>query len=119
MTQDQVAEDVNETTQNVQKLYNLVLQVQPISLYKFVINPSSFAESVENLFHLSFLVRDGKISIEEGEHGDLIVEACEPPTEEDFQNGLQKIQSVFHFDKHLFDKAIKKYNITESLIPRS
>jgi hypothetical protein len=119
MTQDQVSADVNETTQNVQKLYDLVLQVQPIPLYKFFINPNSFAESVENLFHLSFLVRDGKISIEEDESGDLIVEACEPPTEEDFQNGLQKIQSVFHFDKHLFDKAIKKYNITHSVIPRS
>lgn len=118
MTQDQVSSDVNETTQNVQKLYDLVLQVQPISLYKFFINPNSFAESVENLFHLSFLIRDGKISIDETEH-DLIVEACEPPTEEDFQNGLQKIQSVFHFDKHLFDKAIKKYNIKVAMIQRS
>ena len=118
MTQDQVSSDVNETTQNVQKLYDLLLQVQPISLYKFFINPNSFAETVENLFHLSFLIRDGKISVDETEHGDLIVEACEPPTEEDFRNGLFKIQSVFHIDKHLFDKAIKKYNIKESMIQR-
>ena len=118
MTQDQVSSEVNETTQNVQRLYDLVIQVQPISLYKFFINPNSFSESVENLFHLSFLIRDGKISIEETEHGDLIIEACEPPTEEDFQNGLEKVQSVFHFDKHLYDKAIKRYNITENMIPR-
>ena len=112
-----MSSDVNETTQNVQKLYDLVLQVQPISLYKFFIEPNSFSESVENLFHLSFLVRDGKISVDETENGDLIVEACEPPTEEDFRDGLKKIQSVFHFDKNLFDKAIKKYKITKSVIP--
>ena len=31
-----------------------------MNIFKFVINPHDFGQSVENLFYLSFLIRDGK-----------------------------------------------------------
>ena len=34
-----------------------------ISLFKFVVNPHSFGQTVENLFYASFLIRDGKVGI--------------------------------------------------------
>lgn len=34
-----------------------------LAYFKFVINPDSFGQSVENLFYVSFLIRDGKIGI--------------------------------------------------------
>lgn len=34
-----------------------------VSLFKFCINPHSFGQTVENLFYVSFLVRDGSIGI--------------------------------------------------------
>jgi len=36
----------------------------PVELWRFVINPDSFVQSVENLFYVSFLVKDGQASIE-------------------------------------------------------
>ena len=40
-----------------------------VNLFKFIINPHDFGQSVENLFYLSFLIRDGKcaLSVESGE----------------------------------------------------
>lgn len=40
-----------------------------LSLLKFAINPQSFAQSVENLFHISFLVRDDRMKIEKNREG--------------------------------------------------
>lgn len=41
---------------------------EPINIFEFFINPNDFAQSVENLFYLSFLIRDGKavFDIEDG-----------------------------------------------------
>lgn len=42
---------------------------QQISLFEFVINPFSFAKSVENLFYTSFLIKEGRIVLEEDSEG--------------------------------------------------
>lgn len=35
-----------------------------VDLLRFVINPKSFGQSVENLFYVSFLIKDGKVSVD-------------------------------------------------------
>jgi hypothetical protein len=48
-------------------------QVEKINLFKLVINPESFAQSVENIFYLSFLIRDAKVSFEISKLGEPVV----------------------------------------------
>jgi hypothetical protein len=36
---------------------------QEVSLFEFAINPHSFGQTVENLFYISFLVRDGFVQV--------------------------------------------------------
>ena len=55
----------NETSHNVEIVYNcLSKQKGAVDFFKFVIHPSSFSQTIENIFYLSFLIRDGKISLE-------------------------------------------------------
>jgi non-structural maintenance of chromosomes element 4 len=45
----------------------------PVNLFRFVINPSDFAQSVENMFYLSFLIRDGECALEIEEDGEPVI----------------------------------------------
>ena len=45
----------------------------PVNLFRFVINPHDFAQSVENLFYLSFLIRDGECALEIEEDGEPVI----------------------------------------------
>ena len=98
----------------------------PVNLFRFVVNPNDFAQSVENLFYLSFLIRDGECALEIEEDGEPVICACafytyslslarvrlgiisyvkspppvicEQPQFSDYQDGLKKQQLVFEFD---------------------
>ena len=91
----------------------------PVNLFRFVINPNDFAQSVENLFYVSFLIRDGECALEIEEDGEPVICACgfflhlslacliksppppvicEQPQMSDYQEGLKKQQLVFEFD---------------------
>ena len=38
-------------------------EVNWVNMFRLVINPHSFGQSVENLFYLSFLIRDGMVEL--------------------------------------------------------
>lgn len=50
---------------------------EPIPVLSLVTNPFSYTETVENLFHLAFLVKEGKVALEVDDSGpykgDLVV----------------------------------------------
>ncbi|KAI8893569.1 Nse4 C-terminal-domain-containing protein [Globomyces pollinis-pini] len=119
LTDKDIDRDSNETSLNVQRVYHRLTQVEPINFFKFIVNPLSFGQTVENLFHLSFLVRDAKVSIEESEEsGELVLETCEPPTlEEQQEEDFSKLQNILQLDMDIWRKAIELYSITESIIP--
>lgn len=40
-----------------------------ISFWPYIVNPSSFGQTVENLFYVSFLIREGSVAVEEDSDG--------------------------------------------------
>ncbi|NXR45985.1 NSE4A protein, partial [Hippolais icterina] len=50
----------------------------PISYFDFVIDPNSFARTVENMFHVSFLIRDGLARIKLDEVELPVIEPTKP-----------------------------------------
>ncbi|KAJ1833808.1 hypothetical protein IWW55_007296 [Coemansia sp. RSA 2706] len=116
MGSDDVRRQENQTTRLVQKVHRILAARGPINLFRLVINPRSFAQSVENIFYVSFLIRDGKAYIDDSS-GQPMIEACEPPQQEDYQSGLTKKQLIFTLDQPTWREIIDVYAIAESAIP--
>ena len=68
----EVDEDLMVKTM-VESLHNDLLrefkrnQQQPVNFYEFVCHPTSFANTVENIFHVSFLIKERKIAMVDSE----------------------------------------------------
>ncbi|KAF8200954.1 Nse4 C-terminal-domain-containing protein [Pholiota molesta] len=116
LKEEDIKRSENETTKNVATLEALLEEVGSINVFKFVINPENFAQSVENIFYLSFLIRDGKAAFETKD-GEPIIYLCDQPTDVDYDGGLKKRQMVLEFDMATWKRAIEVFNITESIIP--
>ncbi|EIW82702.1 hypothetical protein CONPUDRAFT_100999 [Coniophora puteana RWD-64-598 SS2] len=109
----------SNTLNNDQILERLLAIGEPVNFFRFVINPNDFAQSVENIFYLSFSIRDAAVALQwdEDGSGEPILMACQEPTDEDRAAGVRKQQVVMEFDMATWRRAIEVFNITEAMIP--
>ncbi|KAJ2909966.1 hypothetical protein GGI21_001347 [Coemansia aciculifera] len=116
MDESDVKRQENQTTKLVIAVHKILTQVGPINLFQLVINPASFSQSVENIFYVSFLIRDGKAFIDD-KSGQPMIEACQPPQQDDYESGVTKKQLIFSLDQPTWREIIDVYAIDESIIP--
>ncbi len=61
-------EEEESTTKDVQHIMNQVRRVckerGKIGYFHFLVDPRSFAKTVENMFHFAFLIKDGRVGVE-------------------------------------------------------
>ncbi|BGP09659.1 hypothetical protein JCM10049v2_005532 [Rhodotorula toruloides] len=136
---DDVAKNENETGKVTAKIAKRLQEVagdRGIPFLEFIINPHSFAQSVENAFFFSFLVREQKAAIEVDEdessptYGDTIAFLVDPETAASTAaQSAKKVQIVLELTQdvwkarrdslHPYDdpEAIEAYEIDEPVIP--
>ncbi|KAM4591555.1 non-structural maintenance of chromosomes element 4 homolog A [Odontesthes bonariensis] len=87
----------------------------PISYYEFVIDPNSFSRTVENIFHTSFLIRDGLAKM----HLDKDKLPCIEPVEEgevDAAGSSSRQQCIISISPKTWRELIDIFEIKHSII---
>ena len=69
----------------VRLVADLLKKHSPINLFEFVINPESFPQTIENIFYLSFSVRDARAKIENDRNGIPIASYVDTLTDDEME----------------------------------
>ncbi|KAL8815930.1 MAG: hypothetical protein Q9223_004988 [Gallowayella weberi] len=88
-----------------------------MSFFPFVINPKSFGQTVENLFYVSFLIRDGDVQVGQSDDSLPTLISLERRSRDEQATGTQKHQAVFHLDFETWEDLVDAFDIKESIIP--
>lgn len=88
-----------------------------VSLFQFAINPHSFGQTIENLFYISFLVKDGYVALDTDDDGLPTLRCTQPRTAGEMrEKGATRHQAIFSLDFKTWRKLIAAFDITEPLI---
>ncbi|XP_029886569.1 non-structural maintenance of chromosomes element 4 homolog A [Aquila chrysaetos chrysaetos] len=89
----------------------------PISFFDLVIDPNSFARTVENIFHVSFIIRDGFARLKLDDDKLPIIEPSKDNVggEDDRSTGARN-QVVISLNHQEWKEIVETYEITEPMI---
>lgn len=110
-----------ETSENVMKVYSVLEGIGSFPFYHFITDPQSFARTVENMFYVSFLVRDcrARVFVPQiaASTNELYIEAISPDDEEEEeqdeqeQDGNPFNQLVLGMTTKIWRRTVEKYKI--------
>jgi len=115
--EDEATDDMDEAeARTVFHKHGLAMNWE-VSLFRFVVNPHSFAQTVENLFYVSFLVKDGFVAVGKDDDGLPTLRVTEPPTlNERRDKGSARHQAIFSLEFATWKKLIRAFDIEEPII---
>ncbi|XP_011611346.2 EP300-interacting inhibitor of differentiation 3-like [Takifugu rubripes] len=87
----------------------------PISYYEFVIDPNSFSRTIENIFHTSFLIRDGFARIYPDDSNLPCIEPTEVRAMEDGDLSNRK-QCIISLSPKTWKELIDAFEIKNAMI---
>ncbi|KAL1314319.1 hypothetical protein AAHE18_16G180000 [Arachis hypogaea] len=107
-----------DTDKNMLTMFNILRKNSVVKLENFILNRNSFAQIVENLFALSFLVKDGLAKIKVNEAGlQLVVTRNVPHANAIRAGNVAFSHFVFRLDFKDWKLIIDFVGIVEDLMP--
>lgn len=112
------AEAKSETDANMETMFNILRKVKRARLDALVLNRESFSQTVENIFSLSFLIKDGRAAITYDKDGTHLVAPKNAPSSHDRQSGqVTNTQFVFRYDWTCWQTMQEKLEAGAELMP--
>ena len=108
-------EMTDEEAQDLMRDHGLADDGQ-VPLFDFCVNPKSFGQTVENMFYVSFLIKEGTVGLGFDSRGLPTLGGAEKKTLEQRQEA-PKNQAVFTLDFDMWEDIIESHGIQKSLIP--
>ncbi|KAK4541370.1 hypothetical protein LTR36_008128 [Oleoguttula mirabilis] len=89
-----------------------------VSLFDYVINPRSFGQTVENIFYISFLIKEGAVGISQDYQGLPTLQPAQATSLEEQRDAkTRKHQAVLAIDYATWEELVKAFDIREPMIP--
>ncbi|MCJ1311576.1 nuclear protein [Agyrium rufum] len=93
-----------------------------LQFFRVVCNPKSFGQTVENMFYISFLIKEGKAGIGRDSNGFPTLHLTGKDKgktrdgDEPVRESAPKNQAIFHLDFPTWEGIVKAFDIKESVI---
>uniref|UniRef100_A0A6B2L8J5 Non-structural maintenance of chromosomes element 4 n=1 Tax=Arcella intermedia TaxID=1963864 RepID=A0A6B2L8J5_9EUKA len=109
-------DEQTETSLRVEHVGNVLREVtadgtQSINFWDLVLDPESFSKTAENIFHFSFLVKEGYAKIDD--ENNIVPSA---PANTEVEN-LSRHQAIIRLDYEKWEEIKNKHNRSEATIP--
>ncbi|KAK6456701.1 Nse4 C-terminal-domain-containing protein [Scheffersomyces xylosifermentans] len=120
--EDIATDEEQNTAYMVRSVYNTFLEKEEengVNFFVFFINPNSFAQSVENLFFTSFLIKDGRLKLYLGPDKIPMVQDVSPEEREEARQRASNVETSHHIatlNYQTWKDLIETFNITEAFL---
>ena len=109
-----------ETDKEIERMYAALKRAGPtVEFYPFLVDPNNFNRSVENIFHVSFLIKEGRVEVDmQKERPTMTIRKPKNDTEDIIdQDDEHDSQMIMRFDNNTWAQIKEQYNITECILP--
>ncbi|KAL2260810.1 hypothetical protein VTK26DRAFT_5070 [Humicola hyalothermophila] len=116
---DKLGDDIPEEQERALMDRHALRSTGGIDLLRFVVNPRSFGQTVENMFYVSFLIREGSVKLDFDKHGLPAIEPVRKDSTADSSRSkaAQRHQAIMSIDMATWRDIIDAFDIKEPMIP--
>ncbi|CAG5037126.1 unnamed protein product [Parnassius apollo] len=107
-------EQTEEGSEMVSRVYRFISKAcrnGPLSYFRLVLDPDSFARTVENIYYVSFLVRDGMVAIDVDEERGLPFIKPVPSSQREERNAAGENQFIVSIDMARWKELVTAFKI--------
>lgn len=106
-------DDSQGTVERIGEIDKILKKEKKLNFFDFVVDSESFTQTVENLFHFSFLIKEGLASLDVDDHNDVTVESREKPKQDESSQARSKRQQcVISLDEETWKQIVAQRNLS-------